>query len=634
MCGIAGIAAPDGFDPKLLISMTDLIDYRGPDGFGFAFFSQDKAAPGEVFHNERYLPGFKNPMIGLGSRRLAILDLSALGNQPMQTEDGTLFITFNGEIYNYVEIRKALEELGHSFKTHTDTEVILRSYKEWGVDCLKRFNGMWAFALWDKSRQRLFCARDRFGEKPFYYHVGPKHFIFGSEIKQLLVSPEIRREANDQAVFAYLEYALRDFTNETFFKGIFQLPAASYLTLDLSQSSVVPEIRTYWDLQLRETKGDEDELRDEFLDKFTRAVNIRMRSDVPVGSCLSGGLDSSSIVCVARKISPAGDFHTFSSCSEDKAFDERDFVAEVVRSTGVRSHLIFPKPEEFWANFKRLLWHQDEPFGDASVFAQWCVMRKAREERIPVLLDGQGGDETLCGYLKFYYFYLWHLLKSADPKFLSEAFFRLMNGTDLPSLWKRAGRYLPHFVNAPSSLAQRLCQPHLLQECRNGFSKLLGPGQSLAERQKLDATRLSVPTLLHYEDRNSMAHSIESRVPFLDHELAEFLVNCPDNLKLRHGWTKCILRQSLRGILPERVRLRKDKMWFSAPQKKWIKEGMQAGIRQHLASAQLRMERFLVPQKVEDEITRFFDGSACALSDAPLFRVINLELWADVFDVS
>jgi asparagine synthase (glutamine-hydrolysing) len=613
--------------------MTDLIHYRGPDGFGFAFFPHDKDARGEVFHNERRLPSFQSPRLGLGNRRLAILDLSTLGNQPMQTEDGTLCIVFNGEIYNYVEIRKELEELGHSFKTHTDTEVILHAYREWGIDCLKRFNGMWSFALWDVPRQRLFCSRDRFGEKPFYYHVGAKSFVFGSEIKQILESPEVRREANDEAVYAYLEHALQDHSAETFFKGVFQLPAACYLTLDLSRPSLVPEIRPYWELSVHPMKLDERDGCDEFLRQFTRAVTIRMRSDVPVGSCLSGGLDSSSIVCIARRIVPNHDFHTFCSCSEDQAYDERAYMMEVVRATQVHPHLVFPNPEDFWANFRDLLWHQDEPFGDSSVFAQWCVMQKARAEKVPVLLDGQGGDETLCGYLKFYYFYLWHLLKSADPRFFSETLFRLIQGPDLLGSWKKAWRYLPQFANG-SSLTLRVCRPQFRQAQRNGLSSLFGPGPSLAERQKIDLTRSSVPALLHYEDRNSMAHSIESRVPFLDHELGEFLVNCPAGLKLRHGWTKWILRQSLQGILPEKVRLRRDKMWFPAPQNRWMKEGMRGGVEKLFASPDLRMSRFLVREKVAEEFDRFFAGSPGVLTDASLFRILSLELWANVFDVS
>jgi len=633
MCGIAGIAALDGFNPKLLVNMTQLIDYRGPNGFGFAFFPHDKNAPAEVIHNEVRLPSCQGPLIGLGNRRLTILDLSSLGNQPMQTEDGTLSIVFNGEIYNYLEVRKELRALGHSFQTQTDTEVILHAYQEWGTECLKRFNGMWSFALWDAPRQRLFCARDRFGEKPFYYYLGTRCFVFGSEIKQILQYPGVRREANDSTVFAYLEHGLQDHSSETFFKGISQLPAASFLTLDLARQSVVPDIRPYWELSLKETKLNDHDACEEFRARFTKAVVLRLRSDVPVGSCLSGGLNSSSIVCVAREIVPGHNFHTFSSCSEDKAFDEREYMMEVVRATEVRSHLVFPSSEEYRAGFDNLLWHQDEPFGDSSVFAQWCVMRKARQENIPVLLDGQGADEILCGYRKFYYFYLWHLLKTGDPRFFPEALLHSLTARNLSSGWRHAGRYLPHFLGQSSTLTQRVCRPEYRRDHQNG-SLNLGPAANLAERQKADLTRFSVPALLHYEDRNSMAHSIESRVPFLDHELAEFLVNCPPQLKLRHGWTKWILREGMKGVLPEKVRLRRDKMWFPAPQNQWFRNGLREETVRVFASPDLHMSRFLAQKNVVDEFGRFFANSSGALSDASLFRVLNLERWANVFDVS
>jgi asparagine synthase (glutamine-hydrolysing) len=633
MCGIAGIVALDGFDPKLLVSMTQLIEYRGPDGFGLAFFPHGENARGEVFHQEVRLPSFARPKLGLGNRRLAILDLSELGNQPMQAEDGALSITFNGEIYNYLEVRKELEALGHSFKTNTDTEVILHAYREWGVECLKLFNGMWAFALWDRPRQRLFCARDRFGEKPFYYHLGTRSLIFGSEIKQILVCPEVRREANDSTVFAYLEHGLQDHTAETFFKGIFQLPAASFMTVDLGGESIVPVIRPYWELAVKPTEFSDDDACDEFLAKFTKAVAIRMRSDVPVGSCLSGGLDSSSIVCVARKVAPDHNFHTFSSCSEDKAFDEREYLSEVVRATHTNSHLVFPSSDDLWATLQRLIWHQDEPFGDCSVFAQWCVMQRARQESIPVLLDGQGGDETLCGYLKFYYFYLWHLLKTGNPRFLPEALERMGKDGGFLSAWTGAQRYLPGFLRGTSTLSARVCRPEYRREHHNGAPKL-GAGVDLAHRQKADLMLYSVPALLHYEDRNSMAHSVESRVPFLDYELGEFLVNCPARLKLRQGWSKWILRESLKGILPEKVRLRRDKMWFASPQSRWITKDLRPGIERTFSRPELRMSRFLEPKSVAAEFNKFFAGSAGSLSHAALFRVLSLELWATVFDVS
>lgn len=633
MCGIAGIVALRGFDPNRLVTMTQMIAYRGPDGFGFSFFPQESCARGEVFHDRVHLPSFDHPKLGFGHRRLSILDLSTSGSQPMQTEDGALSITFNGEIYNYLEIRRELQRLGHRFKSQTDTEVILRSYRQWGTDCLRRFNGMWAFALWDAPKQTLICSRDRFGVKPFYYYIGTDAFVFGSEIKQLLEYPGIRREANEAVVHAFLDHGVKDHSSETFFKDIFQLPGGSVLSLDLERGSIAPKIERYWELPVRPIKIEDGEACSEFLARFTKAVTLRLRSDVAVGSCLSGGLDSSSIVCVARQAVPNEEFHTFSSCSEDAAHDERSYMLEVVRTANVQPHLVFPQPRDLWASFERLMWHQDEPFGDTSVFAQWSVMRQARQAGIPVLLDGQGADETLCGYLKFYYFYLWHLLKRADPRFVVEAFCRTRNDHTFLSAWTGAQRYLPSFFHNSTSPIERVCRAEYYREHGNGVVKL-GPDRSVAQRQKTDLLHYSVPALFHYEDRNSMAHSIESREPFLDYELVEFLVNLPVSLKLRHGWTKWILRQSLKGILPEKVRLRRDKMWFPSPQKEWLKQGANREVRRVFSESDLHLSAILERNKVIAEFDRFAAGSADCLTDSFLFRVLSLETWARCFDVN
>lgn len=635
MCGIAGIVSWKGFDPKSLVCMTHLVKYRGPDGYGFAFFGSGPESPYEVIHNEDRLPSIPRPVVGLGNRRLAILDLSALGNQPMQSDDGALFITYNGEIYNYLEVRQELKVLGHSFKTRTDTEVILHAYQEWGRDCLQRFNGMWSFALWDRRRQRLFCSRDRFGVKPFYYYMGKESFLFGSEIKQILLFPEVPRVANELAVFDYLEYSLQDHSSETFFQDIFQLPPGHYLTLELGGNSApLFQIRRYWELPIRESNHRSDgDACEEYREKLTRSVALRMRSDVKVGSCLSGGLDSSAVVCIAKRIVPGDNFHTFSSCFEDELFDERPYVTEVVAATQVQSHLVFPSAQEFWKDLDRLMWHQDEPVGGASVYAQWCVMEAAKAASTPVLLDGQGGDETLCGYQKFYYIYLWQLLKGGHLRFFSEAVSCLNSGNKFHWTWDQARRYLPAFLTGSSSLTRRVSPPNFSRNHRSQPLTFL-TGGGLVERQKADLTAYSLPALLHYEDRNSMAHSIEAREPLLDYELCEFLVNCRPSLKLRQGWTKWIHRQALKGILPEKVRLRRTKLGFDAPQTRWMQHDLREQIKEEIASSELRMKRFLLEKNVSEEFRRFFAGDPNSLSDSALFRVLDLERWGRVFSVS
>ena len=637
MCGIAGIFAPSGFDPENLIAMTHLVKHRGPDGFGLAYFGLQPDSRAQCFHDEDGHPEFERPRLGFGARRLAILDLSELGNQPMQIEDGQLWITYNGEIYNYIEIRKELEALGHRFRTGTDTEVILRAYDQWGSSCVNRFNGMWSFAIYDRRENQLFCSRDRFGIKPFYYFVSPDFFLFASEIKQILQCPGMPRVINEVVAFQYLEQGVQDHTGETFFTGIRQLQGGHSLHIDLSKPPLSMSIEKYWELPL--TEG-EDNARSEksyierFSELFTQSVNRHLRSDVPVGSCLSGGLDSSSIVAIAAMSNRGSQLSSFSSCFELEALDERDFIREIVSSQKLASHFVFPVAEGFWNDLNCLIWHQDEPVGGTSVYAQWCVMRAAQQARVPVLLDGQGGDEILCGYRKFYVFYLWHLLKRANPRLLPEGLAWILRVRSNNLSWTHAKRYVSRPQGRKRSTVARVCSPDFLDRSRNIPAAQIGPGKSLAQRQKEDLVRYSLPALLHYEDRNSMAHSVESRVPMLDHELAEFAVNCPPALKLRKGWTKWILREALRGILPDSVRLRKTKLGFETPQREWLSRDARGTIHSMLQQSELAAGRILSTANVRNEFQNFFARKPGALTDIEMFRVLNLELWCRVFSVS
>ncbi len=633
MCGIAGIVAMDGFDPQLLVAMTQLVAYRGPSGFGFAFASGLPNAAPEVIHNEVRRPAIEKPVVGLGSRRLAILDVSSFGNQPMTIEDGDYCVVFNGEIYNYKEIRQELETLGYRFHTGSDTEVLLRSYQEWGEDCLQRFNGMWGFALWDRKKQRLFCARDRFGVKPFYYSVVGSSFFFGSEIKQILQASRRPRVANHNTVYRFLEWGLVDYSNETFFEGILQLPPGHFLTLDLS-ASLKPVIRRYWELRIDpEHKVDVQSAVEEFRDRFAKAVKLRLRSDVPVGVCLSGGLDSSAILSQAAALSPDTQFQTFSACFEDSAFDEREYISAMVSASGCLGHSTFPKAQAFWPKLETMLYHHDEPIGSTGSFAQWCVMEEAHNEGVPVVLGGQGGDEILCGYQKYRYFYLLHLLRKGDPALLRETILGFKNGTKSYWTFGSASRYLPGRISRQFSTTDRLCDPEFRAEFAD-TSPGVGSAANIPERQKVDLTYSSIPALLHSEDRNSMAHSVESRLPFLDYKLAEFAVNCPTSLKLRDGWSKWILRSALKGTLIDKVRLRKTKLGFNPPESKWMHEGLRNGRHEFCTLRPLRMARFLMPSKLALECSRLFHETPGALPSNAVFRAIALELWAQVHDVS
>ena len=633
MCGIAGLINQNGIDPSVLMSMTHLVSHRGPDGFGFAYAENKAHTPLEIIHNENRMPCLSSPVMGFGARRLAIVDLSPHGNMPMESEDGSCCVTYNGEIYNYKEIRIELEEKGYRFRSETDTEVILNAYLEWGEECLGHFNGMWSFGLWDRRVQKLFCARDRFGVKPFYYALAGGCFYFASEIKQILHASGMPRIANQRTVFHFLDRGLIDHSPETFFEDVHQLPGGHWLTLVLSEIPT-PVVRRYWEISLEPQKElTEQDAIGEFRSRFETAVKLRLRSDVPVGSCLSGGLDSSAVVCEAQRVAPERHFHTFSACFEEAALDERDFISAVVKATKGTVHWTFPKQEGFWQNIEKVLYHLDEPVASANVFAQWCVMEEARKQGIPVLLGGQGADELLCGYQKYRYFYLWHLLRNGDSRLFQESTQWLRNGTRSSWTLSDASNYFPAPLRRAFSPLERLCHPEFERGLREPQLQL-GAGRSLADRQKTDVMYTSLPALLHYEDRNSMAHSIETRLPFLDYKLAEFAISCPPSLKMRDGWSKWVLRQALAGTLPEKVRLRKTKLGFDTPQAAWMRFGMQNGHRDLWDSSVLHMDRFLSPEKLARESKRFLREESGALSASVLFRAMCLEQWARVHGVS
>jgi asparagine synthase (glutamine-hydrolysing) len=635
MCGIAGIVSLDGFDPQMLMSMTHLVKHRGPDGFGFAYFLPGAESFAEVIHNQNRLPACGRPVVGLGNRRLAILDLSELGNMPMQSEDGALCVTYNGEIYNYRELRAELEALGHRFRTGTDTEVLLNAYLQWGEECVTRFNGMWSFGLWDRRKQMLFCSRDRFGVKPFYYALAGGRFFFGSEIKQLIYGANLPRVANARVVYHFLEQFLFDYSEATFFEDIFQLPGGHTLTLQLGESLRV-STRRYWELSTHpeETpRRPHEEIREEFRERWETAVRLRLRSDVPVGSTLSGGIDSSAVICQAKKLAPTQKFHTFSSCTEEKGMDERPFIAAVTKAIGSAGHHVYPKAKSFWERVDDISYHQDEPIQSGAVFAQWCVMAAARKQGVPVLLGGQGGDETLCGYQKYRYFYLWQLLRQGNPRAFREAFLSVRNGTQSSWTLTDASRYFPAPFRSSFSVADRVCTAEFREKFANQRISI-GATQSIAQRQKLDLTLTSIPSLLHLEDRNSMAHSIETRLPFLDYQLVEFAVNCPASVKLRDGWSKWILREVMKGAMPEQVRLRKSKLGFDVPQTSWMREGLSNGHRHIWDTLQLKMGQFLDARRLASETRRFLRADKTALPTDPLFRAISLEHWARVHNVS
>ncbi len=600
MCGIAGQFCPDGGRPdeQLLAAMGDRLAHRGPDGSG-----------SHIAKNA-----------GLVHRRLAIIDLSDEGLQPMTNEDGTLWIVFNGEIYNYVELREELIGKGHRFHSHSDTEVILHAYEEWGDGCLPRFNGMWGFAILDERKNELFCARDRFGIKPFYYAVAGGSFLFASEIKALLAHPGAGTKPDDEILGTYLAWGVQDHSGRTMFDGIFQLLPAHALRVT---AAGVQEPFRYWDVKVNpaiRSGTPDDAVAGVFLAKLTDATRIHLRSDVAIGTCLSGGIDSSTLTVLINTLirdeAPAsvGDRQkTFSVVFKDKRFDESRYIDEIVAATGVDAHRTTPSPEELWDDIGRLVYMQDEPFGSLSIYAQYCVMRLARND-VKVVLDGQGADELLGGYIGYQGSYTRGLLRS----------FHFL--TALSEFTGSLRRHRSFFRSALAQLVSR--------RKRRGLLKVTGPkydryGGGLPEVLYRELTAGNLPALLHYEDRNAMAFSIESRVPYLDYRFVEYVAGLPLNQKIRGGITKIALRNAIRGIVPESIRCRMDKMGFVTPEEVWMKEDLRPFVLEVLSSPSFAARKYWDADAVVQDYLAFLEGRSGYSWE--VWRIICTELWLREF---
>ncbi|MDD1666718.1 MAG: asparagine synthase (glutamine-hydrolyzing) [Methanomicrobiales archaeon] len=604
MCGIAGLLSLEGAraDERLLADMSARIRHRGPDGSG------------------TYIDG----PIGLAHRRLAIIDLTDAAKQPMTNEDGTLRLVFNGEIYNFIELREELAEKGHTFRSTGDTEVILHAYEEWGRECLARFTGMWAFALWDSRKQELFCARDRFGIKPFYYTRAGEMVLFASEIKALLAHPGVGRRPDDPLLLTFLAWGVLDHTGGTMFDGIHQLQPAHRITFSLSGEGT-PE--QYWDVAMNPDTGrpwpEEDErAASAFRDLLTDAVRLHLRSDVPVGTCLSGGIDSSTLTVVINRLIRAeappsvGDRQkTFSIVFADPLFDEGAFIDQVVAAAEVDAKRITIGPEEVLRDLPRLLNAQDEPFASLSIYAQFRVMELASRS-VKVVLDGQGADEQLGGYLAYQGSYLSGLLRGLH---LSTA------------LSEVAGSYRNHKGFFRDAFSQILVRSQRRSFLRGDVPPVSRYSGSLDQVLKREIMATNLTALLHWEDRSSMAFSIESRVPFLDHRVVEFLATLPLHQKIRNGVTKYILRKAIRGLVPEAIRCRMDKMGFVTPEEVWMKEGLRPFVLEILTSPSFRERKYWDAEKVLSSYTSYIEGRSAYSPE--IWRIVCTELWLkQVFD--
>jgi asparagine synthase (glutamine-hydrolysing) len=609
MCGIAGYISTHGTEvpADLIQRMTDAVAHRGPDGEGV----------------------WRSGPVAFGHRRLSILDLSEQGHQPMVDAGAGNVITFNGEIYNYVEIRQTLLEQGYRFRSHSDTEVILKAYDFWGERCVERFNGMWAFAIYDPRRNVVFCSRDRFGVKPFYYTETAQAFAFGSEIRQLLpLLPGV--QADMGVLVGFLDARVAEHPERTFFADVRKLPGGHNLVFDLATRQYT--VQRHYGLSRREEYAalDEGQALERFDALFDDAIRLRLRSDVQVGTCLSGGMDSSSIATRAaesyRRASQQ-DFSAITAISEDRATDESEFARLVVEASRLKWLTVKPGYEDFRAAIDAVVRAQEEPFASASVFMQYFVMREARRVGIPVLLDGQGGDETLLGYDRYF----------ADHLLQSLRHFRVKQAGAVVSGLVRNGR--PGALRALVWNLMYFHAPWLRRLATRGQRALLHPrwralaagaegeGQAdgdLFALQKREIERTNLPALLRYEDKNSMAHSIETRLPFLDYRVVELATALPVDVKLREGWGKYLLRKAMDVRMPASIVWRKHKFGFEAPEARWMRLH-EDSIRETIASSHLLRELFL-PQALEEQALR-------KLKQGLLWRLYSVALWEREFGV-
>lgn len=634
MCGIAGIISQTAQDLRAIQAMTARQIHRGPDGGGLLFHHREQGSK-----STRPDALLENPILAhcaLGHRRLAIIDTSDQGLQPMQSKHYPhLWISYNGEIYNYRELRDELQALGIIFITHTDTEVILHAFAMWGHACFAKFRGMWAMAILDTKTERLTLCRDRFGIKPLYYHTRADRFVFASEIKALFALSDIKPKLNPRAAKSYLMYRLVDHTSDTFFDGIYAFPPAHYAIIALDAPENFTPIR-YWNFPHDTMQINDDEAaKSDCLHYLRESIKEHLHADVAVGACLSGGIDSSAIVSIASDMLPPNQhpFHTFTATFAERNINESFWAELVNKKHSTAAHYVSPKITDVLRDIDTLIWHQDEPFSSASIFAQWAVMRSAKEAAIPVLLDGQGADEIFCGYKKFTLHHLLTLFKQARLfSAMRELILTCIRGDRGVFRINDFMRYLPLRFRRDVKRLTSLMTDDFAATSSLASPSLHAAG-TLLNRQIQDITTFSIPSLLRYEDRNSMAFSIESRVPFLDHRLVEWGLRLPTEQKLRGGVNKSILRRALSGIVPQPILNRRDKMGFGAPQERWLREGILSAFAHDIRSNHYALDALIK----KEPLAKLVEHSKRRLkpSDAHLlFQLYILNRWMLRFDVT
>jgi asparagine synthase (glutamine-hydrolysing) len=605
VCGICGIVDLKNRPASELVvqEMMKSMKHRGPDD------------------NGKYI--HKN--IGLGFVRLSILDLTRAGHQPMFSYDKRFVIVFNGEIYNYIELRQELSTKGYKFVSGTDTEVILAAYDFWGKDCLNRFNGMWAFVIFDQKTNEIFGARDRFGIKPFYYIKTNDSFFFSSEIRTLKVLKNTTLSVNDQAVFDYLTFNRTDHGEKTFYNEIYKLPHAHCFTINQNKKF---DVYQWYDL---ESQCNKEEINaDEYRELLTSSIKLRMRSDVPVGVCLSGGLDSSSIVSVLSKKLNYSEINTFSAVyGSGQTGDESEFIREFTPLLN-NMHYTTPTAETLFQDIPDFIDALQEPVPSTGPYAQYKVMQLA-SKNVTVTLDGQGADEQLAGYHYFYGYYFKELLKSYKfGKMGSEIFHYINKHKSLLGLQTLAFFLLPEQLRLQTRVKNISYLQNNFAQSFKEENLIAGKlyGAETLQKALINHFSYKLEHLLKWEDHNAMRFSIESRVPFLDYRLVEQTLSLPNDSFINKGLTKHILRESMKNIVPEKNRLRYDKVGFDTPQDEWFRiKQFQEYIKEILISSSNPLKNYIDLRLASKLYNKHIKGEINIAKD--IWKWINLHVWLD-----
>ena len=581
MCGINGITFRD---EKIIKLMNNTLKHRGPDALEYRLF----------------------PELSLGHARLSIIDLTTAGNQPMTKVGYT--IVFNGEIYNYLELKEELITKGYKFTTKTDTEVILAAYDLWGKNCLNKFNGMWAFAIYNDKEKELFLSRDRFGVKPLYYSINNKNLAFSSEIKPLL-KIGISRKPNEKIIASYLQYGLIDYNNETFFGNIYTLEPGHYAIWNSTNKKLT--IKQYYEHKNNKIEISETKATNEIKEILEDSIKLRFRSDVEVGCCLSGGLDSSTIVGVSDKLFHNSKLKTFSAVFPGSKINEERYVNTIIKKINIQNTKITPTIKNLLADLDDLIYSQEEPFGGTSIYAQYRIMKLVNKTKVKVLLDGQGSDEIFGGYHAYFKSYINQLIK--DKK--------ICEIICTPLFWK-------YFIFYLKSNHKKIINKFIKLKKLKLYNLKMPP---IKTSKYIDDDLIfcmkTLKSLLKFEDKNSMRFSIESRVPFLDYRLVEFAFSLPYSYKIKNFQTKYIFRKAIKEYIPIEIIERKDKIGFATPEDDWFKSKEFTDFVEKIIESKSFKDRkywnYIEVRKMVDRKNKEYYGN--------IWKIINTELWLRTF---